>query len=142
MPDTPTPGVNGQSLSGPALQASISMLSFDPAASTFGWAGSIAIAGSFCLLAENGLTGLPALTRVSWAAAGAATAKTQSRPAAMARTGGQLRKATSRVGKARRGAAAQRNLRRRSGSGFEHGQCAVAKMAPQRRRPLDLELVE
>src|SRR5262245_9614312 len=96
MPETPTPGVNGQSLSGPALQASMSMLSLAPAARTLGWAGSIAIAGSFCLLAENGLAGLPTLTRVSWAAAGVATAATQSRPAAMARTGVQLRTETSR----------------------------------------------
>ena len=42
MPETPTPGVNGQSLSGPALQASMSMLSLAPAARTFGWLASIA----------------------------------------------------------------------------------------------------
>ena len=35
-PETPTPPVNGQVLSGPALQASMSMLSLAPAARTFG----------------------------------------------------------------------------------------------------------
>jgi hypothetical protein len=64
-PDTPTPSVNGQSLSGPALQASMSMLSLAPAASTVGWLASIATAGSFCLLAENGAAGLPTVTSVS-----------------------------------------------------------------------------
>ena len=49
--------MNGQSLSGPALQASMSMLSLAPAASTAGWAGSTATAGSFCLFCENGLVG-------------------------------------------------------------------------------------
>src|SRR6266487_4386126 len=65
MPDTPTPSVNGQVLSVPALQASMSILSFAPAARTLGWLASIATAGSFCLLAENGETGLPTVTRVS-----------------------------------------------------------------------------
>src|SRR3954470_19073447 len=43
----------------------MSMLSFAPAASTAGWLASIATAGSFCLFAENGDAGLPALTSVS-----------------------------------------------------------------------------
>src|SRR5262245_52266166 len=77
------------------------MLSLAPAASTDGFAGSIAIAGSFCLFCENGVVGLPALTRTSCAAAGevpAARAATQSRPAAETRTGRQLRTRTSWVG--------------------------------------------
>src|SRR6266508_6359525 len=65
MPETPTPSVKGQVLSVPALQASRSMLSFAPAARTPGWLASIATAGSFCLLGENGDTGLPTVTRVS-----------------------------------------------------------------------------
>ncbi len=71
--------MNGQSLSGPALQASMSMLSLAPAARTVEWLGSTATAGSFCLFCENGLGGLPAFTRTSWAAAG--TASTATSPA-------------------------------------------------------------
>src|SRR3954469_20032833 len=72
MPETPTPGVNGQVLSVPALQASMSISSLDPAASTSGSCASTATAGSFCLFAENGPVGLPLLTSTSppaWALA-------------------------------------------------------------------------
>jgi len=62
MPEPPTPGVNGQVVSSPALQASSSMLSFAPAAiapvRSTGF-GLTAIAGSFCLFCENGDIGLP-----------------------------------------------------------------------------------
>src|SRR5215210_1910711 len=64
-PDPPTPSVNGQSVSGPALQASMSMLSLAPATTTLGWFASIATAGSFCLFCENGPVGLPTDTSVS-----------------------------------------------------------------------------
>jgi hypothetical protein len=62
IPDPPTPAVNGQVVGSPALQASMSMLSLDPAASTSSWFASIATAGSFCLFCENGLGGLPTET--------------------------------------------------------------------------------
>src|SRR5215213_8276279 len=65
MPEVPTPGVNGQVVSSPALQASRSMLSLAPAAKTLGWFWSTATAGSFCLFWEKGLVGLPTDTRVS-----------------------------------------------------------------------------
>src|SRR5215211_4821719 len=65
MPDTPTSVVNGQSVCGPALQASISRLSFAPAATSHGCAGSTVTAGSFCLFLENGPSGLPTETSVS-----------------------------------------------------------------------------
>ena len=55
----------------PALHASMSMLSFAPAARTAGCAASIATAGSFCLFCENGAAGLPLLTRVLTPAASA-----------------------------------------------------------------------
>ncbi len=71
MPDPPIPAVNGQVVGSPALQASMSMLSFEPAASTSSWFASIARAGSFCLFCENGLGGLPTETSRS---PGAATA--------------------------------------------------------------------
>src|SRR5215211_3612655 len=71
MPEPPTPGVNGQVVGSPALQASMSMLSLEPAASTSSWLASIASAGSFCLFCENGLDGLPTETSRS---PGAATA--------------------------------------------------------------------
>ena len=87
-PETPTPSVNGQVLSGPALQASMSMLSLAPATATLVWLGSMATAGSFCLFCENGLVGLPMLTRVSWAAAGPASATT-SRAAVNAHSAGR-----------------------------------------------------
>src|SRR5215218_608377 len=64
-PEPPTPSVNGQSVSGPALQASMSMLSLAPATTTSGWFASIATAGSFCLFCENGPGGLPTDTSVS-----------------------------------------------------------------------------
>ena len=47
------------------LQPSISMLSFAPDASTFGCSTSTLSAGSFCLFCENGVGGLPTLTRTS-----------------------------------------------------------------------------
>src|SRR6266540_5372283 len=65
MPEVPTPGVNGHVLSSPALQASMSISSLAPAARTFGWAWSTAMAGSFCLFWANGDGGLPTDTRVS-----------------------------------------------------------------------------
>src|SRR4051812_50025668 len=65
MPDAPTSGVNGHVSSSAALQASMSMLSLAPAATTFGWFASIATVGSFCLFCENGLGGLPEETSVS-----------------------------------------------------------------------------
>lgn len=49
----------------------MSMLSLTPAAMTFGWFASIAIAGSFCLFCENGVSGLPTVTSVSPLAAAA-----------------------------------------------------------------------
>src|SRR5512133_1416120 len=89
MPEVPTPGVNGQVVSSPALQASMSMLSLAPAAKMLGWAWSTATAGSFCLFWEKGLAGLPIDTRVSppWvaeAATGMTTAATKAtNPATM-----------------------------------------------------------
>src|SRR5215217_6006044 len=65
MPEVPTPGVNGQVVSSPALHASMSISSLAPAAKMLGWAWSTATAGSFCLFWENGLVGLPTETRVS-----------------------------------------------------------------------------
>src|SRR3954452_23137696 len=65
MPETPTSSVNGHVSSAPALHASMSMLSFAPAATMLGCIGSTATAGSFCLFAENGDGGLPTLTSVS-----------------------------------------------------------------------------
>jgi hypothetical protein len=50
----------------------MSMLSFAPAARMFGCCWSMATAGSFCLLAENGDGGLPSVTSDSCAEAGAA----------------------------------------------------------------------
>src|SRR2546425_11955651 len=85
MPEPPTPPVNGHVLSVPALHASRSMLSFAPAASTFGCAASTASAGSFCLFCENGPEGLPTLTRGSLPFAAPATATTDAAsPAARA----------------------------------------------------------
>src|SRR2546422_1023661 len=63
------PAVNGHVVGSPALQASMSMLSFEPAASTSSLPASIASAGSFCLFCENGLDGLPTETSRSPAAA-------------------------------------------------------------------------
>src|SRR3954447_7107839 len=65
MPETPTPSVKGQVVGSPALHDSSSISSLAPATTMFGWAASIATAGSFCLFCENGVTGLPTLTRVS-----------------------------------------------------------------------------
>src|SRR2546423_3852441 len=61
-PETPTPAVNGQVVGSPALQSSTSISSFEPATRMFGWLASTAIAGSFCLLCENGEDGLPVFT--------------------------------------------------------------------------------
>src|SRR4051795_5199894 len=44
------------------------MLSLAPATTTAGLLASMATAGSFCLFCENGLGGLPKLTRASCAA--------------------------------------------------------------------------
>src|SRR5439155_18504433 len=68
MPEVPTPAVNGQLVGSPALQASTSISSFDPAATTEGSCASIATAGSFCLFWAKGLGGLPTETSVSVAA--------------------------------------------------------------------------
>src|SRR5215211_6680744 len=78
MPETPTPGVNGQVVGSPALQDSMSMLSFAPAARMFGCAASTAIAGSFCLFCENTASLLPTVTSRSppWTANAPETAKT------------------------------------------------------------------
>ncbi len=65
IPEPPTSVVNGQSLSGPALQASMSMLSLAPAATNHGCPGSIATAGSFCLFCEKIPSLLPTVTSVS-----------------------------------------------------------------------------
>jgi hypothetical protein len=59
------PGVNGQVVGSPALQASMSMLSLAPAASTVGWLASTATVGSFCLFWEKGAVGLPTETSLS-----------------------------------------------------------------------------
>src|SRR5919198_5464686 len=65
IPDPPTSVVNGHVLSVPALQASMSMLSLSPAATSHVRVGSIATAGSFCLFCENTLSLLPMVTSVS-----------------------------------------------------------------------------
>src|SRR5207245_2554650 len=67
-PDTATPLVNGQVVSLPALQASMSMFSLAPATRTFGWFASTARAGSFCLFCEKGDCGLPVVTKPGSAA--------------------------------------------------------------------------
>ena len=64
MPDKPTPGVNGQVRSSPALHASRSMLSFAPAARIAGFTGFTARPGSFCLFWENSESLLPTVTSV------------------------------------------------------------------------------
>src|SRR5919202_2382108 len=80
MPETPTPGVKGHVVWSPALQASMSMLSSAPAASTFGWFASTARAGSFCLFCENTRSLLPTVTSVSppWMASAPGAALTAS----------------------------------------------------------------
>src|SRR6266508_3615562 len=85
----PTPSVNGQVVSSPALQSSMSMLSFAPATSRLWWFGSIATAGSFCLFPLNGLV-LPTVTSASAPCAAAGTcvranAATKGRPTRAAR---------------------------------------------------------
>jgi hypothetical protein len=58
MPETPTPGVNGQGLEGNwLLHACSSISSFEPA-TTMLLLASTAMAGSFCLFPENGSVGL------------------------------------------------------------------------------------
>jgi hypothetical protein len=47
------------------LHSSMSMLSFAPATTTFGWTGLIATAGSFCLFCEKNSSSLPTVTSVS-----------------------------------------------------------------------------
>ncbi len=71
------PRVNGHLAGSPALQASSSTSSFEPATTTLGELASIAMAGSFCLFWENGLVELPFVTRTSppEAEAGAASSK-------------------------------------------------------------------
>src|SRR5258705_3046078 len=64
-PETPTPGVNGQVLSVPALHASMSISSLDPATRMLGLLASAVIVGSFCLFCENGVGGLPFVTNTS-----------------------------------------------------------------------------
>src|SRR5205814_5153817 len=93
MPEVPTPGVKGQVVSSPALQASKSILSFAPAARISEGFASTARPGSFCLFCENGLAGLPTLTRVSGLKppADAITAAAISAPAA-----GMRRRETTR----------------------------------------------
>src|SRR6266542_2798999 len=65
MPERPTPAVNGHEVGSPALQASRSISSFEPAARTVVSCASIAMDGSFCLFWAKGLGGLPTDTRVS-----------------------------------------------------------------------------
>ena len=62
MPEPPTFGVNGHVVSSPALQASMSMLSFAPATRTFGLTGLTASPGSFCLFCEYRPSLLPTVT--------------------------------------------------------------------------------
>ena len=63
-PETPTPGVNGQVRSSPALHASMSMLSLAPAARIDGLTGLTASPGSFCLFCEKSESLLPTVTSV------------------------------------------------------------------------------
>ncbi len=60
----PTPGVNGQVRSSPALHASKSMLSLAPTARMSVCTGWTASPGSFCLFCENGESLLPTVTSV------------------------------------------------------------------------------
>ena len=73
MPESPTPGVNGQGDSSVAKMVvphgALSISSFEPAARIAGREASIATAGSFCLFRGNGLVGLPTVTRACVAAA-------------------------------------------------------------------------
>src|SRR3954468_23503794 len=73
-PETPTPPGNGHVVSSPALQASSSISSLEPATRMFGRLASTASAGSFCLFSENGVGGLPTDTCVSGLNATAVTA--------------------------------------------------------------------
>src|SRR5437867_11854665 len=68
-PESPTPCVNGQEVSLPALQASRSISSFTPEATMLGLMGLIARPGSFCLLRGKGEVGLPTVTSASILAA-------------------------------------------------------------------------
>ena len=72
-PVTPTPFVKGHVLGSPALHASRSISSFDPATTTDGLCASMPTVGSFCLFWAKGEGGLPTDTSVSpWADAGTA----------------------------------------------------------------------
>src|SRR3990172_1723241 len=90
MPEPPTSAVNGQVVGSPAAHNSMSMLSLEPAATTFVWAGSIVTAGSFCLFCEKSVLVLPTDTSTSptpaaagiWIIAGTAT---RARPSRMPR---------------------------------------------------------
>src|SRR5262245_19172287 len=62
----------------------MSMLSLAPATTMFGFAGSTATAGSFCLFCEKGVGGLPTVTRVSGLNASALGTITTAVPAAAA----------------------------------------------------------
>ena len=73
----------------------MSMLSLAPATTTAGSLGSMATAGSFCLFCENGLGGLPMLTRVSCAAAGPASAATRTVAANVHSAGRNSRRSTT-----------------------------------------------
>src|SRR5438094_10271801 len=79
-------GVKGQELSVPALQASMSISSLAPATRTLEACASTAMAGSFCLFCENGVVGLPTVTRVSVEPASAPTEAVAS-PATATMTG-------------------------------------------------------
>src|SRR6478609_6670054 len=90
-PELPTPGVNGHVLSVPALHASMSISSLEPATSTLGCSASIATAGSFCLFCENGVNGLPTVTRLSGLNAAAVPAPTNNAPVTSTDTKATLR---------------------------------------------------
>src|ERR1700693_4905581 len=59
------PAVNGHVVGSPALHASSSISSLEPATTMLEWLASIAMAGSFCLFCENGVGGLPLATNTS-----------------------------------------------------------------------------
>jgi hypothetical protein len=90
-PETPTPSVNGQSVSSPARQSSRSMLSLAPAAKMFGATGLTASPGSFCLFCENAFapanwSRLPTVTSLSPTMAKAGAAMSTAIKAAKAKT--------------------------------------------------------
>src|SRR5438132_13649772 len=61
-PETPTPAVNGHVVSLPALHASMSISSFEPATRMFGCDALTASPRSFCLFSDNWAGGLPTFT--------------------------------------------------------------------------------